>query len=67
METKKIESSDGEESTSSSVTTSHSKSNIQSFTPLTPTPPAGLNYRTSKRRKGVPHRAPLGGVVVIQA
>jgi len=25
-----------------------------------PTPPMATNYRTARRRKGIPHRAPLG-------
>ncbi|GMH09212.1 hypothetical protein Nepgr_011052 [Nepenthes gracilis] len=37
--------------------------NIQSFTPSTP-PPTAVNYRTAKRRKGIPHRAPLGGLII---
>lgn len=36
---------------------------VQSFTPSTP-PPTSVNYRTAKRRKGIPHRAPLGGLIV---
>ncbi|CAK9173403.1 unnamed protein product [Ilex paraguariensis] len=32
---------------------------VQSFTPSTP-PPTSVNYRTAKRRKGIPHRAPMG-------
>ncbi|KAF6151677.1 hypothetical protein GIB67_039385 [Kingdonia uniflora] len=32
----------------------------QSFIPSTP-PPTSANYRTAKRRKGIPHRAPMGG------
>ncbi|CAM8984540.1 unnamed protein product [Rhodiola kirilowii] len=31
-----------------------------SFSPSTPPPPTYVNYRTAKRRKGIPHRAPLG-------
>lgn len=36
---------------------------VQSFTPSTP-PPTSVNYRTAKRRKGIPHRAPFGGLMV---
>jgi hypothetical protein len=25
-----------------------------------------VNYRTVKRRKGVPHRAPMGGGIIIE-
>ncbi|KAF5477779.1 hypothetical protein I3843_11G093200 [Carya illinoinensis] len=54
--------SDSEESYSSS---SHGreKSKVQSFTPSTP-PPTSVNYRTAKRRKGIPHRSPMGGVLI---
>ncbi|KAL9231193.1 hypothetical protein vseg_006450 [Gypsophila vaccaria] len=65
--------SDSEDSCSTSSTTTreevmmHTYKNnnnnnnkmVQSFTPLTP-PPTALNFRTAKRRKGIPHRAPLG-------
>uniref|UniRef100_A0A7N0UXK3 PLATZ transcription factor family protein n=2 Tax=Kalanchoe fedtschenkoi TaxID=63787 RepID=A0A7N0UXK3_KALFE len=33
-----------------------------SFSPSTP-PPTSVNYRTAKRRKGIPHRAPLGVLI----
>ncbi|XP_031096759.1 uncharacterized protein LOC116001004 [Ipomoea triloba] len=36
---------------------------VQSFTPSTP-PPTCVNYRTAKRRKGIPHRAPMGGLII---
>lgn len=36
---------------------------VQSFTPSTP-PPTSVNYRNAKRRKGIPHRAPLGGLII---
>ncbi|KAM1127523.1 hypothetical protein FF2_037169 [Malus domestica] len=36
---------------------------VQSFTPSTP-PPTSTNYRTAKRRKGIPHRAPMGGLII---
>lgn len=54
--------SDSEESYSS---TSHgsAKSNVtQSFSPSTP-PPSQVNYRSAKRRKGIPHRAPFGSLI----
>ncbi|CAN4076246.1 unnamed protein product [Withania somnifera] len=56
---------DSEDSYSSS---SHGRQNspvnkVQSFTPSTP-PPTSVNYRTAKRRKGIPHRAPMGGLVI---
>ncbi|PIN23525.1 hypothetical protein CDL12_03773 [Handroanthus impetiginosus] len=34
---------------------------IQSFTPSTP---PQTSYRSAKRRKGVPHRAPTGGLII---
>ncbi|KAG6431505.1 hypothetical protein SASPL_109584 [Salvia splendens] len=40
-----------------------SSSHGQSFTPSTP-PPSAANYRNAKRRKGIPHRAPMGGVTI---
>ncbi|GAB2264933.1 hypothetical protein Dimus_000004 [Dionaea muscipula] len=45
------------------------KKRMQSFTPTTPprmastTSAAASSYRTGKRRKGIPHRAPLGGAL----
>ncbi|URE23772.1 PLATZ transcription factor [Musa troglodytarum] len=49
--------SDSEESyTSSSHVT-------QSFSPSTPLP-AVMSYRSSKRRKGIPHRAPFGSLLL---
>jgi len=53
--------SDSEESCS--TTTREDDQMMQSFTPSTP-PPTSLNFRTAKRRKGIPHRAPLGGLTV---
>ncbi|XP_047325056.1 protein RGF1 INDUCIBLE TRANSCRIPTION FACTOR 1-like [Impatiens glandulifera] len=35
---------------------------VQSFCPSTP-PPTAVNHRTGKRRKGIPHRAPMGLVI----
>ncbi|KAL8207920.1 hypothetical protein R6Q57_007332 [Mikania cordata] len=37
----------------------------RSFTPSTP-PPTGGGFRTVKRRKGIPHRAPMGGGLVVE-
>ncbi|RWR86799.1 putative zinc-binding protein [Cinnamomum micranthum f. kanehirae] len=48
--------SDSEESFSNS-NHGHEKT-VQSFTPSTP-PPTVTNFRTGKRRKGIPHRAPM--------
>ena len=58
--------SDSEDSYSSSSSHGRVKNNNrkeQSFTPSTP-PPTSVNYRTAKRRKGIPHRAPMGGLLV---
>ncbi|ERN01143.1 hypothetical protein AMTRI_Chr03g146370 [Amborella trichopoda] len=42
--------------------TEESYTNVQmSFSPPTP-PPTVFSYRSVKRRKGIPHRAPLGGI-----
>ncbi|GAB4826439.1 hypothetical protein Ancab_009304 [Ancistrocladus abbreviatus] len=44
------------------------KKKIENFTPSTPprtgAETAAVSYRTAKRRKGVPHRAPLGALVI---
>ncbi|KAI5440240.1 hypothetical protein KIW84_025536 [Lathyrus oleraceus] len=50
---KKLSEEDGSEGEESSDRKSNK---IQSFTPSTPPP-----YRIAKRRKGIPHRAPMGG------
>ncbi|KAJ4950101.1 hypothetical protein NE237_026933 [Protea cynaroides] len=56
--------SDEEESYSSSNSShGNGKNKLQSFTPSTP-PPTSVNYRTAKRRKGIPHRAPMGGFII---
>ncbi|XP_035549978.1 uncharacterized protein LOC108982020 isoform X1 [Juglans regia] len=55
--------SDSEDSYSSSSSHGLGKSKIQSFSPSTP-PPTSVNYRTAKRRKGIPHRSPMGGVLM---
>ncbi|XP_042504506.1 protein RGF1 INDUCIBLE TRANSCRIPTION FACTOR 1-like [Macadamia integrifolia] len=54
-----------EEESYSSSSSSHGngKNKVQSFTPSTP-PPTVVNYRTAKRRKGIPHRAPMGGLII---
>ncbi|XP_042519146.1 uncharacterized protein LOC122092910 [Macadamia integrifolia] len=50
---------DDEESYSSSH--GNGKNKVQSFTPSTPLPTV-VNYRTANRRKGIPHRTPMGGL-----
>ncbi|KAE8693145.1 PLATZ transcription factor family protein isoform 2 [Hibiscus syriacus] len=58
--------SDSEDSCSSS-SSRHGKLKknikVQSFSPPTP-PPTLVNYRNAKRRKGIPHRAPMGGLII---
>ncbi|KAF2289080.1 hypothetical protein GH714_026898 [Hevea brasiliensis] len=66
---KEMDGSDTEESMNNSIGiinkgSDNSKSKIQSFTPSTP-PPTSVSYRTTaKRRKGVPHRSPMGGFII---
>jgi len=59
--------SDSEESYSNSSRGQRSPYNsngkVQSFSPSTP-PPTAVKYRTVKRRKGIPHRSPMGGLVI---
>ncbi|MED6169801.1 hypothetical protein PIB30_024778 [Stylosanthes scabra] len=58
-------SSDGEGSMNG-IGNGSARNRIQSFTPSTP-PPTAVNYRTSsKRRKGIPHRSPMGGGLMIE-
>jgi hypothetical protein len=57
-------SDDSEESyTTSSSHGRRSHHKIMSFTPSTP-PPTAASFRTAKRRKGIPHRAPMGGLII---
>lgn len=53
------------EGSMSGISYGSARNKIQSFTPSTP-PPTVVNYRSGKRRKGVPHRAPMGGGLIIQ-
>ncbi|XP_009794405.1 protein RGF1 INDUCIBLE TRANSCRIPTION FACTOR 1 [Nicotiana tabacum] len=55
--------SESEESYSSSSSSHGRRNKIQSFTPSTP-PPTSANYRMAKRRKGIPHRSPMGGLYI---
>jgi hypothetical protein len=61
--------SDSEESYSSSSCGKPKKSKenyinkIQSFNPSTP-PQTPATFRSAKRRKGIPHRAPFGGLII---
>ncbi|CAM8985205.1 unnamed protein product [Rhodiola kirilowii] len=68
--------SDESYSTTTTTTTRHPKNRVtappapsqmenhQSFSPSTP-PPTAVSFRTAKRRKGIPHRAPLGGGLMV--
>ena len=56
---------DGEESVNGIRNNASARKKIHSFTPSTP-PPTVVNYRTAKRRKGIPHRAPMGGGLIIE-
>ncbi|XP_047982137.1 protein RGF1 INDUCIBLE TRANSCRIPTION FACTOR 1-like [Salvia hispanica] len=64
-EKKRVTSESSEDSYSSS-SSSHSRntSRFPSFTPSTP-PRTALNFRSAKRRKGIPHRSPMGLMVEI--
>ncbi|XP_042386575.1 protein RGF1 INDUCIBLE TRANSCRIPTION FACTOR 1-like [Zingiber officinale] len=56
--------SDSEEESYTSSSRGSEKSNvIQSFTPSTPPPTAAI-LRSAKRRKGIPHRAPFGSLIL---
>ncbi|KAL4570483.1 hypothetical protein LXL04_026138 [Taraxacum kok-saghyz] len=60
--------SDSEDSYSSNShgrhrSNNHNNGRAHSFTPSTP-PPTAAGFRTAKRRKGIPHRAPMGGLVI---
>lgn len=61
---------DMEESYYSSGSSSHGHGqhrgnfgNLRGFSPSTP-PPTVVSFRTAKRRKGIPHRAPMGGLII---
>ncbi|XP_074583823.1 protein RGF1 INDUCIBLE TRANSCRIPTION FACTOR 1-like isoform X2 [Curcuma longa] len=56
--------SDSEDESYTSSSRGSEKSNvIQSFTPSTP-PPTSAILRSAKRRKGIPHRAPFGSLIL---
>ncbi|KAI3453398.1 hypothetical protein Pfo_010061 [Paulownia fortunei] len=55
--------SESEDSYSSSSSHGRNTTKFPSFTPSTP-PRTAVNYRTAKRRKGIPHRAPMGGIAL---
>ncbi|KAL3837942.1 hypothetical protein ACJIZ3_022533 [Penstemon smallii] len=63
---KEIEGSDSEESMNGTSRYKQMiRNKIQSFTPSTPPQTTSMmNYRSAKRRKGVPHRAPTGGLIM---
>lgn len=41
----------------------HAHHKIHSFIPSTP-PPTSTTHRIAKRRKGIPHRAPMSGLII---
>ncbi|KAE9607014.1 hypothetical protein Lal_00026229 [Lupinus albus] len=55
--------SDSDDSYCSSSHARNLNSMVQKFTSSTPSP-TSVNYRTAKRRKGIPHRAPMGGLII---
>ncbi|CAN8313993.1 unnamed protein product [Cochlearia groenlandica] len=57
--------SDSDDSYSSIVVEGFKKNNdmVNSFTPSTP-PLSVVSRRITKRRKGIPHRAPFGGLII---
>ncbi|XP_072963920.1 protein RGF1 INDUCIBLE TRANSCRIPTION FACTOR 1-like [Typha angustifolia] len=55
--------SDSEDSSMSTSRGSEKSSVVQSFSPSTPLPTA-VSYRSTKRRKGIPHRAPFGSLTL---
>ncbi|XP_075485171.1 protein RGF1 INDUCIBLE TRANSCRIPTION FACTOR 1-like [Primulina tabacum] len=57
------ESEDSRSSSSSSRVHGRSTNKLPSFVPSTP-PPTSASHRAAKRRKGIPHRAPMGGVLI---
>lgn len=56
---KEVEGSESEGSTNGAG----GHTNKRGFTPVTPPPRTGVSYRTGKRRKGIPHRAPMGVLI----
>ncbi|RWW04982.1 hypothetical protein GW17_00031765 [Ensete ventricosum] len=56
---------DSEESYLRSSSPGNERRNVtQSFTPSTPPPPTAASFRTANRRKGVPHRASFGTLLL---
>ncbi|WOL19536.1 hypothetical protein Cni_G28334 [Canna indica] len=55
--------SDSDESYTSSSHGSERSNVTQSFTPTTP-PPSAVGRGSTKRRKGIPHRAPFGSLIM---
>jgi len=56
-----VAASDSDDSLSSS--SHHGRPKSHNFSPSTP-PPTSVNYRSAKRRKGIPHRAPTGSLLI---
>ncbi|KAL8552861.1 hypothetical protein ACS0TY_001513 [Phlomoides rotata] len=63
--TKRGQSASDSDASYSSSSSSHGRNSnkLPSFTPSTP-PPTAANNRPAKRRKGIPHRAPMGGLTI---
>ncbi|XP_039039613.1 uncharacterized protein LOC120177582 [Hibiscus syriacus] len=59
---KATESEDSYSSSSHGKSKNNHSDNVRSFSPSTP-PPTSVNYRTAKRRKGIPHRSPMAGLI----
>ncbi|KAK9067907.1 hypothetical protein SSX86_012018 [Deinandra increscens subsp. villosa] len=57
------DSEDSYSSSSQGRRRSNYSSRVRSFSPSTP-PPTAAGFRTAKRRKGFPHRAPMGVLVI---
>ncbi|CAL9089331.1 unnamed protein product [Musa textilis] len=62
-QTKKSTAASDSDASDTSTSRGSVKSNAtQSFTPSTP-PPTAASFRSAKRRKGIPHRAPFGSIM----
>ncbi|VAH51651.1 unnamed protein product [Triticum turgidum subsp. durum] len=63
LKLKKAAASDSDDSSTITSGGSDKSSVVQSFSPSTP-PATANSYRSSKRRKGIPHRSPFGNLIV---
>ncbi|KAL6550540.1 hypothetical protein OROMI_021028 [Orobanche minor] len=62
LEKKRVAAAAAPDSDDSMSTSSSIEGRRSSFRPSTP--PPTVNYRSAKRRKGIPHRAPTGGLPI---